>query len=952
MLSNPAGAYDDISKDGIFPKDSSLKEFLVSGPAVLAALQMQIAFERKHSKAECEQMIEDYAYWGGDKGLTEQTMREACGMPLRDLRSTPTRAATVIVVEDEAGPEPSFSWWDKVADVLVIQLLSQRKLDITEPMLKRKQWKHDVQDLPNMSKEDLIDAMKAKKVLISSNPRGKTDTVLVPGLSTKVSLQTIVPFMDRSHCPQLQEMLSLEAFASYVHGCQSRAENAAVLQAVYRNLSNATTKKGRPTIEGKKQKDNFDEKVEKILNHEKTCANFLKHFKEPQPVLSQSPARKRLRMKGPDAEVASQSDRVGKVKQESARAVKEEATENRNETKPSATFIQTQYAYPSTTTLRTRKMVQGFGAQKLTRRAQAHMVANTHDLDICNSVFTLLAQLVQKLEVSPSMPAPLLEVLQGCALRRDEICATELKVNREEGKRLLTSTLYGGQVPEHFETNEFLADLSKVSIYLRWLAISLLEDEFHRFRSSEVNKKNPDMSILSHLYLALEDYVLTAWVGYLETLKPVHLSLHFDGVRVSAFEDLSVQDICKHSEDYIAQQTGFRVSIREKKHRTVIQSIKHMSAEQEPSMSTGNSLLEQNGNCIPAAIAAHLGKQPIEKALSEEPQETSSQLIRSYSECQSLCNVSLVPCLEFSKLQTGFYLLHCEASGTPHCAGLRFQRGQGGTCLLYDQDGKYKLKSDTLAEAIESGTDVSSCVFFRVCEPGKPEDCDHGLNETDLASLLNLEAAGLKKPASILGGVDCQQSGNGRKRRACQEAVAVHDSASDEDIIEVQSNGAVGSPHRAGEQEEAEEEDMEADRNDGWLEDSGLVVVDSVLLKELADEVSAAIKNGKFRKTPRGFACPCCPWRCFQWPRRVAEHLLKYHVEKKQFCCSGKKQIKCILSMHDSDMISSGKPHGKYLQRSAKLLREQVRPPLSCTNTSIDKSIRLVLDCTGLARVG
>ena len=67
-----------------------------------------------------------------------------------------------------------------------------------------------------------------------------------------------------------------------------------------------------------------------------------------------------------------------------------------------------------------------------------------------------------------------------------------------------------------------------------------------------------------------------------------------------------------------------------------------------------------------------------------------------------------------------------------------------------------------------------------------------------------------------------------------------------------QSNGA-----RASEQEEVEdlEEDMEADRKDGWLEDSGLVVVDSVLLEELADEVSAVIKNGKFRKTTKGFAC-------------------------------------------------------------------------------------------------
>lgn len=157
-------------------------------------------------------------------------------------------------VEDEAGPEPSLSCWEKVAEVLVGQLLGQRKLDITEPMLKRKQWKNDVQDLPNMSKEELIESMKAKKVLISSNPRGKTETVLVPGLSTKVSFETIVPFMDRSHCPELQEMLSLEAFASYVHGCQSRGENATILQTVYKNLSNAASKKdGRPLKGGNRR---------------------------------------------------------------------------------------------------------------------------------------------------------------------------------------------------------------------------------------------------------------------------------------------------------------------------------------------------------------------------------------------------------------------------------------------------------------------------------------------------------------------------------------------------------------------------------------------------------------------------------------------------------------------------------------------------------------------------
>lgn len=91
------GAYADVWKDGVFPKDPDLKQFLMSGPAILAALQIQNAFEMQYSKADCERLIEDYAYWGGDRGLTEQTMREACGMPPRDVRNVMSRAAAVIV---------------------------------------------------------------------------------------------------------------------------------------------------------------------------------------------------------------------------------------------------------------------------------------------------------------------------------------------------------------------------------------------------------------------------------------------------------------------------------------------------------------------------------------------------------------------------------------------------------------------------------------------------------------------------------------------------------------------------------------------------------------------------------------------------------------------------------------------------------------------------------------
>jgi hypothetical protein len=56
-----------------------LKNFLVSGPAIAAGLKIQVGVEKQHSKDDCVALIEQYAALGGDSGLTEDTMRVACG---------------------------------------------------------------------------------------------------------------------------------------------------------------------------------------------------------------------------------------------------------------------------------------------------------------------------------------------------------------------------------------------------------------------------------------------------------------------------------------------------------------------------------------------------------------------------------------------------------------------------------------------------------------------------------------------------------------------------------------------------------------------------------------------------------------------------------------------------------------------------------------------------------
>lgn len=937
-------------RDGVFPKDPDLKQFLTSGPAILAALQIQNAFEMHYSKDDCERLIEDYAYWGGDGGLTEEIMREACGMPQRDVRDVAARAAAVIVVDEPDEDPPEVPWWEKATEVFVIQLLAQKKLDITLPMLKKVNLKALAKDVPNVSKEDLVTEMEARKVLIPSHPRGKTESVFVPRLSTKTALDALVHHMDRDNCPRLPERLSVKKFETYVYGHPSRATNAKVLADVYSSMSrqSQSSKAGRLTAAARIKKEQCAEKAEKILSHERLCESFLKSFNDPEPVMSQSPpapARKRHRIKGPSVEPHAASDSQA-VKQEPK--VKREFPEDGDFEQGGVILKEFQYAYPNTTVLRTRKIVEGLGAQKFTRRAQAVLLAETHDLDICNSVFTLLSQLVKRLGVAPPLPESLGSVLAKIAESRDEICSAELKISKAEGKQLLVSILYGGAVPQKFQSSPLLTNLSKLSLYLRWLAISLLDEEFARFRSPAVNKKNPDMSILSHLYLITEDLVLTSWCQYLQTLQPAHLSLHFDGVRVSPIEGTSVDELCKESAAHIAKETGFVVVIREKRHRTVLQNIQHV-ATREPKLSTGESCLERSGNCIPAAIASLVGFEPIQEmvAKAEGAEQSGLQPTRSYKECELLCGVKLVPCLQFSILPPGHYLLHSEAGGQPHCVGLDLQADPDGWSIVHDVDCSYRMKMVDLIEAIESGVDSSTCVFFQVCQGEAPVPIDHGFKDAEKAALLNLEASGPKRPASSIKRPAVARKDlepRRAKRQSKQPAsvgpsIEIHSSQSEPEVFDVQSDSGLDMD---GLDADTDIETMPV----SWLDDDGLVITDRTLLQDLEKEVSSAATGRRFMKTQKGFACPCCPWRCFRTVGRVAAHLSKYHVEKNQFCCSGTKQVKCILSLHDSDMIS-GTRRGNYLHRSSTLLRDQVQPPLSSSSNSIDKNIRLVLSCGG-----
>lgn len=84
--------------------------------------------------------------------------------------------------------------------------------------------------------------------------------------------------------------------------------------------------------------------------------------------------------------------------------------------------------------------------------------------------------------------------------------------------------------------------------------------------------------------------------------------------------------------------------------------------------------------------------------------------------------------------------------------------------------------------------------------------------------------------------------------------------------------------------------------------------------------------------------CPLCPFRVF----RVKEHVRKDTSQKKQFCCSGTKQLRVMQALLEEDQMRKTQPCARFWRRSATVLRASLEKPDGKVNR-LDRQMRLVL---------
>ncbi len=384
--------------------------------------------------------------------------------------------------------------------------------------------------------------------------------------------------------------------------------------------------------------------------------------------------------------------------------------------------------------------------------------------------------------------------------------------------------------------------------------------------------------------------------------------------------DIDIGTLCANCSDYIYQETAFRVHIKEKKHNLVVELLTHDAIIETINPSPIELL---NPGCCILCSLSHL--VPVPTALATrlaDPRDSISisaakRGFFTYSEVASLFGVTLVPRPTLDMTGDGLYLLHVENDGHPHCVAVSV-KDEGKVVKVIDGAQSFDVNLAKLESSVQEGVDRQSAMVFSVLQVDSDGAWHGSYNKDTLRDLLDLEAGARHKitddESSEDGDVDTS-SNSSASGTETTEPVDTHEHVIDDD-----------------------DEERKVRVGDELL----------LLLKTEVDDLINRLRSTVTTKREGKLVCPLCPFRAFagSHKQRLISHVHRYHVESRQFCCSGTKQMKVVLALHDSDGIAQRGGSG-YLTRSAAILRASIAPPLSSTVNHIDRDIRLVLTAGG-----
>ncbi|CAK0901364.1 unnamed protein product [Prorocentrum cordatum] len=404
----------------------------------------------------------------------------------------------------------------------------------------------------------------------------------------------------------------------------------------------------------------------------------------------------------------------------------------------------TPYTYKRTAA---RRFAEGPAAQGCPARVLHAMLQGTVDLDIHSAVLTIVWQLVEQLGMADKdLFKEELELLKRLAEDRGEVLRGELPdMGPQAAKRFVLETI-GGSRSFDADAKPFAMKLQRVSRVLRWLACSALPEVYGSFcrgaalGDGEKTEKWPEGETFSAFYQRAEDYILREWHTWVLTQPVKHLSLHFDGVRISRDAVLarhaSVADYAADASAHIAKETGFVVKINEKTHPTIAEALTSCGAWRSVDAAPRNLLKPAMVFCWRCGDA----ETPGFGATSVENNAASVEKGRTYAECCLSHGVSMTPQLGFDACEQGFYLLHMDGHGSPSCA-LVHAGAELDKATVYFCDKAGEMNLEELRDAVLVGRDSRLAVTFHIDLSPAPQAAGEDSGDASpLSELLNMMA--------------------------------------------------------------------------------------------------------------------------------------------------------------------------------------------------------------------
>ena len=219
--------YPDHELDGIFCKDPALKKVLQSGPAVLAGLRIQHGFELKYSKERCREIIETYASLGGDCGLTEDKMRLACGLELRQRQDAQVSGGLdQLCGASQEAADGMKQGLRKVADGIMDECLSKCKDGCTFGMFR---YYALPAGSPNLDRETMWKQLETHKFMVPHDIKGKAKVALMPYIATAQSFGSLCDQKGDETVASFPETYATQSLRHYLHRNPSREHNVQML---------------------------------------------------------------------------------------------------------------------------------------------------------------------------------------------------------------------------------------------------------------------------------------------------------------------------------------------------------------------------------------------------------------------------------------------------------------------------------------------------------------------------------------------------------------------------------------------------------------------------------------------------------------------------------------------------------------------------------------------------